>query len=104
LNIRGSLKVPLLPQLGQLISSSDAGGLPCFSAYASSRWSARNRLWQDAHSVSGSTNSSRWPEAAQTSLARMTAESMPTMSSRCWTIARHHCRRTFSFSSTPSGP
>ena len=30
--------------------------------------------------------------------------SSPTMSSRSWTIARHHARLTLFFSSTPSGP
>ena len=31
-------------------------GWPCLASYASSRWSARKRLWQDWHSVSGSAN------------------------------------------------
>ena len=68
------------------------------------RWSARYRLWQDWHSVSGSTNSVTWPLASQTSRARMTLESSPTMSSRSCTIDFHHCRLTLFFISTPSGP
>ena len=35
--------------------------MPFFSAYSSCRWSARNRLWQDWHSVSGSVNVATWP-------------------------------------------
>ena len=68
------------------------------------RWSARKRLWQDWHSVSGSVNSLTWPEASHTSRARMTEESRPTTSSRPVTMAFHHWRLMFSFSSTPSGP
>src|SRR5207248_4025749 len=64
----------LLPQLGQLRSVSEEGGRPCLASYASSRWSARNRLWQDWHSVSGSTNSAMWPDATQTSRARIRSE------------------------------
>ena len=46
-----------MPQLGQaswLRSTSSGFSIPFFSAYSSWRWSARNRLWQDWHSVSGS--------------------------------------------------
>ena len=68
------------------------------------RWSARNRLWQDWHSVSGSVNVATWPLASQTSRARITEESRPTTSSRSWTMYRHHWRLTLFFSSTPSGP
>ena len=79
----GSVKVPLLPQLGQLRSARPfSGGWPCFSSYASSRWSARKRLWQEVHSVSGSVKVATWPEASQTSVARITDESIPTTSSR----------------------
>ena len=102
--MRGSVKVPLLPQFGQLISCNPVGARPCFASNASSSWSDRNRLWQLWHSVNGSTNASMWPDAAQTSRARITAESRPTMSSRSCTIDFHHCRRMFSLSSTPSGP
>jgi len=66
--------------------------------------SSRKRLWHDWHSVSGSTNSARWPEASQTCVGRITEESRPTMSSRLVTIARHHWVRMLFFSSTPSGP
>ena len=59
-----------------------AGGWPCLASYASSRWSARKRLWQEVHSVSGSEKVATWPEATQTSGARITDESMPTTSSR----------------------
>ena len=103
--MRGSVNAPLVPQFGQATSARPpSGGWPCFSSYSSIRWSARNRWWQDWHSVSGSTNSVRWPLACQTSGARITAESRPTMSSRSWTIARHHWRLMLFLSSTPSGP
>ena len=56
-NWRGSVNAPLVPQLGQLTSLRPfGGGLPFFASYASSRWSARNRLWHDWHSTSGSLN------------------------------------------------
>ena len=60
--------------------------------------------YQDKHSVSGSTNSVRWPLASHTSGARITDESRPTMSSRSVTIERHHWRLMLFFISTPSGP
>ena len=78
--------------------------MPFFSAYSSWRWSARNRLWQDWHSVSGSVNVLRWPLASHVRVGRITLESRPTTSSRAVTIAFHHWRLMFSFSSTPSGP
>ena len=43
-------------------------------------------------------------DASQTCGAKMMDESSPTTSSRSRTMVRHHCRRMFSFSSTPSGP
>lgn len=56
-NCLGSVKAPLVPQCGQLMSASPlAGSRPCLASYASSRWSARKRLWQEVHSVSGSEN------------------------------------------------
>ncbi len=67
-------------------------------------WSARKRLWQDWHSVSGSLKVLRWPLASQVRVGRMTLESRPTTSSRRVTMKRHHWRLMFSFSSTPSGP
>src|SRR5687768_1288803 len=82
-NCLGSVKVPLLPQLGQLRSARPlVGAWPFFSSYASSRWSARHRLWQEVHSVSGSVKVATWPEATHTSGARITDESIPTTSSR----------------------
>ena len=78
--------------------------MPFLSATASCRWSARNRRWQDWHSVSGSVNVSTCPLATQVWVGRMTEESRPTTSSRLVTIERHHWRLMFSFSSTPSGP
>lgn len=82
-NCLGSVNWPLVPQLGQLTSARPfSGRRPFFASYASSRWSARNRLWQEVHSVSGSEKVATWPEATQTSGARMTDESIPTTSSR----------------------
>ena len=105
LNMRGSVNAPRVPQCGQAMSFRPfSGGWPCFSSYPSIRWSARKRRWHDWHSVSGSTNSVTWPLASHTSRARMTEESSPTMSSRSWTIAFHHCRLMLFFISTPSGP
>ena len=106
-NWRGSVQAPRVPQLGHgTVVRSTSSGLssPFFSAYSSCRWSARNRLWQDWHSVSGSVKVSTWPLASHTWRGRMIEESRPTMSSRCCTIAFHHWRLMFSFSSTPSGP
>ena len=104
---RGSVHAPRVPQLGQAtVGQLDrvGVGVPFFSATASCRWSARNRLWHDWHSVSGSVNAPTWPEATHIWRGRMTEESRPTTSSRLVTIERHHCRLMFSFSSTPSGP
>ena len=87
LNCLGSVNWPLTPQFGQLMSSRPpAGTWPCFCSYASMRWSARNRLWQLRHSVSGSVKVATWPLASHTSRARITLESSPTMSSRSWTM------------------
>ena len=103
--MRGSVNAPRVPQCGQAMSARPLpGGWPCFSSYASIRWSARNRRWQDWHSVSGSTNSVTCPLASHTSRARMTEESRPTMSSRSWIMDRHHWRLMLFFISTPSGP
>ena len=99
-----------MPQLGQaivassMVSGSTVPFLLFFSATASCRWSARNRLWHDWHSVSGSLNVATWPEASHVWVGRMTEESRPTTSSRCWTMDFHHCRLMLSLSSTPSGP
>ena len=101
----GSVNVPRLPQFGHAMSSRPPGGTwPCLTSNASIRWSARKRLWQDWHSVSGSVKVATWPLASQTSGARITEESRPTMSSRSCTMYRHHWRLTLFFSSTPSGP
>ena len=64
--------------------------MPFFAASASWRWSARNRLWQLWHSVSGSVNVARWPDASQVLVGRITDESRPTTSSRDVTVERHH--------------
>ena len=66
--------------------------------------SSRKRCRQPAHSTSGSVKFSTWPEASQTRGCMRIAASRPTMSSRSWTIERHHARLTLFFSSTPSGP
>ncbi len=105
LKSRGSVHWPRVPQFGQAMSPRPfSAGRPFFSSYSSSIWSSRNRLWQDRHSVSGSWNALRWPEATQTWRGRITEESRPTMSSRLVTMAFHHWRLMFSLSSTPSGP
>ena len=101
-----------MPQLGQAtLAEVDLVGvvlcplfLAFFSAYSSCRWSARNRLWQDWHSVSGSVKVATWPEASQVCRGRITLESRPTTSSRDCTMERHHWRLMLSLSSTPSGP
>ncbi|OEV23910.1 hypothetical protein AN220_21945 [Streptomyces nanshensis] len=41
-NCLGSVKPPLLPQCGQLMSARPfSGSRPCLASYASVRWSAR---------------------------------------------------------------
>ena len=104
LKSRGSVHWPRVPQFGQAISPARPAYGPSRASNSSSRWSARNRLWQDRHSVSGSVKTPTWPDATQTWRGRMTEESRPTMSSRAVTTALHHCRLMFSLSSTPSGP
>ncbi len=111
LNSRGTVHAPLVPQCGQaIVDSSTLSGsisLPFFAAFSttpSCRWSARNRWWQDWHSVSGSEKAPTCPEATQVSRGRITEESSPTTSSRVCTIERHHCFLMLSFSATPSGP
>ena len=109
LNLRGSVQVWRLPQLGQgtdsLMSTvSGSRDVVLAPAYSSWRWSSRKRLWHDWHSTRGSVNVARWPLASHVFVGRMIAESRPTTSSRVVTIERHHCFLTFSFSSTPSGP
>ena len=55
LKSRGSVHAPFVPQFGQLMSARPfSGGRPLRASNSSSRWSARNRLWQFWHSVSGS--------------------------------------------------
>ena len=55
LKSRGSVHAPFVPQFGQVMSARPfSGARPFFSSKASSRWSARKRLWQLWHSVSGS--------------------------------------------------
>ena len=93
-----------MPQWGHVRSANEPAGLLFFSSKASKRWSARCRVWQEPHSVNGSLKVARWPEAFQTSGARITEESRPTTSSRPCTIDFHHWRFTLFFSSTPRGP
>jgi hypothetical protein len=107
LKSRGSVHRPRVPQLGQgssVMATESGSSMPLRSAYSSCIWSTRNRLWHSRHSVSGSVNAPTWPDAFQTWLGRMMAESRPTTSSRFVTIARHHWRLMFSLSSTPRGP
>ena len=73
-----------------------------FSAPGSS--SRRKRRRQVEHSTRGSVKLATWPEVTQTWGAMMMPASRPTMSSRSWTMARHHARLTLFFSSTPSWP
>ncbi len=87
-----------------LSGTSSGLAMPFLAATASCRWSARNLLWQLWHSVSGSVNVARWPDASQVLVGNSTDESSPTTSSREVTMDRHHCRLMFSLSSTPSGP
>ena len=55
LKSRGSVHAPFVPQFGQLMSARPfSGGRPLRASNSSSRWSARKRLWQLWHSVSGS--------------------------------------------------
>ncbi len=77
LNWRASVNESFAPQFGQ---APDAG-----------RWSARNRCLQLLQSTSGSVNVATWPLASQTLGAMRIAASIPTTSSRSWTIERHHC-------------
>src|SRR4051794_23030646 len=106
LKSRGSVYWPRVPQLGQGTSdrSSSDTSLPLRSEYSSASWSARNLRWHDRHSTSGSVNTPTWPDATHTWRGRITDESRPTTSSRLVTVYFHHCRLTFSLSSTPSGP
>ena len=111
LKSRGSVHCPLVPQSGQAISAigTESGStsralLGLLVGDASCMWSTRKRLWQFRHSISGSLNTSTWPEATHTWRGRMIEESRPTTSSRPVTTERHHCRLMFSLSSTPSGP
>ena len=68
---------------------------------SSCRWSARKRCLQVRQSTSGSVKPSRCPEASHTRGCWMIAESIATMSSRSWIIARHHSALTLFLSSTP---
>ena len=99
LKLRGSPS-SCLPQSGHWMVPSASSAPSCTLRSVSSRW----RVWQLAHSTSGSAKFSRWPDASQTSVGPSSACSMPTTSSRSCTMWRHHCFLTFSFSSTPRGP
>jgi len=98
LNWRGSVHSPVLPQEGHCALSSASAPL------SASRMSTRKRRWQLRHSTRGSLNSARCPEASHTFGCMRIAASSPSMSSRRWTIERHHASLTFRLSSTPSGP
>jgi hypothetical protein len=52
-------------------------------------------------STIGSVKPARWPEASHVFGCWRIAESRATMSSRSWSIARHHSFLTFVFSRTP---
>ena len=89
LNCRGSESSP--PHSGHLISPSASSAPSC----SSRTWSSRQRfLHSPRHWTSGSVKPSRWPEASQTLGCWMIAESSATMSSRSWSIARHHSALT----------
>ena len=86
--------------------SSQSGPSPgCFDGFcphcASSSLSARKRSLQVLQSTIGSLKPARWPDASQTRGCWMIAESIATMSSRSWSIDRHHSALTLFFSSTP---
>ncbi len=91
LKLRGSVNPSFEPQTGHWPSWI-------------SGTSARNRRWQFRHSTSGSVKPSTWPLATHTSGFIRMAASSPSMSSRSWTIERHHRLLTLFLSSTPSGP
>ena len=104
LKSRGSVQFPVIPHAGQAISSRPDGLRPFFSAKASSRVSARKRLWQLRHSINGSLKTLTWPEATHTSDGRIMEVSTPSTSHRVVTIECHHSCLMLSFSATPSGP
>ena len=95
-----------LAWLGELAAALRAAQLRLrvapLRSIASRRWSSRQRLLHlPRHWTSGSVNPSRCPEASQTLGCWMIAESSATMSSRSWSIARHHSALTLFFSRTP---
>ena len=96
LNWRGSESSP--PQTGQRISPSASSEPSCSSRRSSSR---KRCLHSPRHWTSGSVKPARCPDASQTFGFWMIAESSATMSSRSWSIARHHSLLTLFLSSTP---
>jgi hypothetical protein len=87
LKARGSVR-SVDPQLGQMPSIL----------------SARHRSWQLRQSTRGSVKLARCPDASQILGDDRMAASMPTTSSRSWTMARHQASLTLRSMSTPSGP
>src|SRR3954469_18806323 len=106
LKSRGAVYSPRVPQFGHGTSDrpSSEVALPLRASHSWGSCSARNRLWHERHSISGSVNTLTCPEATHTWRGRITEESRPTTSSRPWTTVFHHWRLMLSLSSTPSGP
>ena len=67
------------------------------------RWSSRKRWWQLVHSISGSENDSRCPDASQTRGAMMMGSVLADVVAQLH-VERHQARLMLFFSSTPSGP
>jgi hypothetical protein len=66
--------------------------------------SARKRSPHTLQSTSGSEKLARCPDAFHTSGCMMIDASMPTTSSRLWTMKRHHSLIRLRLSSAPIGP
>ncbi len=96
LNSRGSVR--------SHVECSPGALLGFWAQRASASLSARKRALQVRQSTSGSVNPLTCPEASHTRGCIRIAASIPSMSSRAWTIARHHRSLTLRFSSTPRGP
>jgi hypothetical protein len=89
LNSRGSVHWPRVPQLraGE-VRARDVVGVDLLALLGLAvgdgllQVVARNRLWHERHSVSGSVKAPTCPEATHTWRGRMIEESSPTTSSR----------------------